>query len=167
MSTPESGNQLLPVLNVGCGDRRIDGSLNLDHHPAPSVDVVASLDRLPLRDSSVRVILASHVLEHVPDLPRTLQELYRVLIPGGLLLAWVPYGLDRYVDNPWHIRPWTEATVRALAPDKNTTDLDRLKSGWYLRTLSAQKAGWWHIRKWVGLDVGKPVEIHFALEAVK
>jgi len=163
----ESHRQVLPLLNVGCGDRRIDGAVNLDHRPGPGVDVVADLERLPLRNSSVRVVMASHVLEHASDLSRMLREIHRVLVPGGLLLAWVPHGLHRYMDNPWHTHPWTEETVRALAPDRVSTDLDRLQSGWQLRALWTRKAGWWHVRKWLGLDVGQPLEIHFSLEAVK
>ena len=162
-----SSRQVLPLLNVGCGDRPIDGAVNLDRRSGHGVDVVGDLERLPLRESSVRVVMASHVLEHAANLPRMLREIHRVLTPGGLLLAWVPHGIHRYADNPWHTHPWTELTVRALAPDSLSTDLDRIQSGWLLRALWTRKAGWWHIRKWLGLDVGESFEIHFSLEAIK
>ncbi len=47
----------------------------------------APADALPCADASVDVVLAHHMLYHVPDLPATLREFQRVLRPGGVLLA--------------------------------------------------------------------------------
>lgn len=43
--------------------------------------------RLPLRDGVADVVVAGEMLEHVPDLPRVVSELARVLRPGGTLVA--------------------------------------------------------------------------------
>jgi SAM-dependent methyltransferase len=45
---------------------------------------------IPLADSSVNLLGAFDVLEHVDDDIRTLSELHRVLQPGGFLLVTVP-----------------------------------------------------------------------------
>ena len=42
---------------------------------------------LPLRRASVDVVLANHMLYHVPDIERAIAEFRRVLRPGGRLLA--------------------------------------------------------------------------------
>ncbi|MDA0686310.1 MAG: methyltransferase domain-containing protein [Bacteroidetes bacterium] len=47
--------------------------------------------RLPYDDQSLDLIIANHVLEHIRDLPRALQEIKRVLKPGALLIAQVPW----------------------------------------------------------------------------
>jgi SAM-dependent methyltransferase len=49
--------------------------------------VEADLQALPFADGAFDVVLANHVLYHVADLPRALDELARVLAPGGRFYA--------------------------------------------------------------------------------
>jgi dolichol-phosphate mannosyltransferase len=92
-----------PVLDVGCGSSRIIGNL-----PAGSVaiDVLqrklrfarrferplvrASGFALPFRDASFPCVLCSQVIEHVPKESPILDELCRVLQPGGRLVLGTP-----------------------------------------------------------------------------
>jgi ubiquinone/menaquinone biosynthesis C-methylase UbiE len=54
--------------------------------------------RLPLRDASFRAVLVVHVLHLVSDWKRTIEELRRVLAPGGVFL----HDRTRYdEENPW------------------------------------------------------------------
>jgi ubiquinone/menaquinone biosynthesis C-methylase UbiE len=48
---------------------------------------VADAAAIPLRDAAVDVVVAHFMLYHVPDLDRTLEEIRRVLAPGGTLSA--------------------------------------------------------------------------------
>jgi ubiquinone/menaquinone biosynthesis C-methylase UbiE len=48
-------------------------------------DVKADICDLPFEDNQYDVILCNHVLEHIPDDTKAMQELYRVLKPGGIL----------------------------------------------------------------------------------
>lgn len=52
---------------------------------------------LALRTASAKVVMANHMLYHVADLARTLAEIRRVLVPGGVLLA-VTNGRDHFVE---------------------------------------------------------------------
>ena len=55
---------------------------------APFADLaVADVQALPFDDRTFDVALANHMLYHVPDRPRALAELARVLRPGGRLVA--------------------------------------------------------------------------------
>lgn len=49
--------------------------------------VVADAEELPLDDEAFDVVLANHMLYHVPDRPRAFAEIRRVLAPGGVFHA--------------------------------------------------------------------------------
>jgi len=49
--------------------------------------VVGDVQNLPFPDATFDVVVANWMLYHLPDLPRGLQELHRVLVPGGHLVA--------------------------------------------------------------------------------
>lgn len=62
---------------------------------SPLADVKADICNLPFADNSYDVILCNHVLEHIPDDTKAMQELYRVLKPGGMGIFQIPQDLNR------------------------------------------------------------------------
>ncbi|GLU42487.1 SAM-dependent methyltransferase [Muricauda sp. NBRC 101325] len=62
---------------------------------SPLADVKADICNLPFADNSFDVILCNHVLEHIPDDTKAMQELYRVLKPGGWGIFQIPQDLKR------------------------------------------------------------------------
>jgi SAM-dependent methyltransferase len=56
-------------------------------------------------DGSFDVIYCSHVLEHVDDDRRAMQELHRVLRPGGWAIVLVPVMGDRTFEDPQIVEP--------------------------------------------------------------
>lgn len=62
---------------------------------SPLADVKADICNLPFADNSYDVILCNHVLEHIPNDSKAMQELYRVMKPGGWGIFQIPQDLDR------------------------------------------------------------------------
>jgi len=62
---------------------------------SPLAEVKADICNLPFPDNSFDVILCNHVLEHIPDDTKALQELYRVMKPNGWGIFQVPQQLSR------------------------------------------------------------------------
>lgn len=62
---------------------------------SPLADVKADICNLPFEDNAYDVILCNHVLEHIPDDVKAMQELYRVLKPGGMGIFQIPQDLSR------------------------------------------------------------------------
>jgi SAM-dependent methyltransferase len=62
---------------------------------SPIADVKADICNLPFEDNSYDVILCNHVLEHISDDTKAMQELYRVLKPGGWGVFQIPQDLNR------------------------------------------------------------------------
>ena len=57
---------------------------------SPLADVKADICALPFEDSTYDFILCNHVLEHIPNDFKAMEELYRVLKPGGTAILQVP-----------------------------------------------------------------------------
>lgn len=64
---------------------------------SPIADVKADICNLPFEDNSYDVIFCNHVLEHIPDDTKAMQELYRVMKPGGWGIFQIPQDLGREV----------------------------------------------------------------------
>lgn len=75
------------------------GMKNLDYTTtdlySPLADVKADICNLPFSDDSYDLILCNHVLEHIPDDTKAMQELYRVMKPGGMGIFQIPQDLKR------------------------------------------------------------------------
>lgn len=69
---------------------------------SPLANVKADICNLPFEDNSYDIIFCNHVLEHIPDDTKAMQELYRVLKPGGMGIFQIPQDLSReftYADD--------------------------------------------------------------------
>ena len=64
---------------------------------SPIADVKADICDLPFKDNSFDFIICNHVLEHIPDDTKAMQELYRVLAPEGTAIVQVPYDEKREI----------------------------------------------------------------------
>ena len=82
-----------------CFLKRFKQLKNLDYTTtdlvSPIADVKADICDLPFEDNSYDVIFCNHVLEHIPDDTKAMQELFRVLKPGGWGIFQIPQDLNR------------------------------------------------------------------------
>ena len=62
---------------------------------SPIADVKADICNLPFLKDEFDFIICNHVLEHIPDDTKAMQELYRILKPGGTAILQVPYEANR------------------------------------------------------------------------
>jgi SAM-dependent methyltransferase len=98
------------VLDLGCGTRKHPASIGADLHALPGVDVVCDLTRFPypFATNSVDVIHLNHVIEHMDDPVRVLEEAWRITRSGGKVYVRVPHCTGRYAwKDPTHRRAFT------------------------------------------------------------
>jgi SAM-dependent methyltransferase len=88
-------------LHWGCGDVRPSGWINADIRGGPGIDIIGDIveDGLALPTDSTPYIVSQHALQQlgIYDVLRALQELHRVLAPGGVLRLGLP-DLDQAID---------------------------------------------------------------------
>ncbi len=93
------------VLDVGCGPGTYYSALQAVHpdidyhgldasegmlikHPAPDENLkLGQADDLPFDDDSFDVVMANHMLYHVPNIEKAIVEFKRVLKPGGIIMT--------------------------------------------------------------------------------
>ena len=94
-------------LNLGGGERPLPGYYHLDLVDLPGVDVQADLNE-PLEalpTGSVAAIHCRHLLEHIDLLMPLLDELHRVVRPGGTIDIRVPHFSNPYgYSDTTHVR---------------------------------------------------------------
>ena len=103
----------LPVLDIGCGINKHPGAIGIDRNLNTRADVIADLDQhsFPFADSSFCEVRAVHVVEHVRDVVRTMEEIHRVLTPGGEAVVITPHYTDfsSFCDptHRWHLNSFS------------------------------------------------------------
>ena len=60
-----------------------------------------------IKDNSVDFVVTFQVIEHIEDDERFLQEIHRVLKPGGKVILTTPNVMMSLTRNPWHTREYT------------------------------------------------------------
>ncbi len=73
----------------------------------------ADVCALPYADNHFDVVMAAHVLEHLPDPQRALAELHRVMKPGGLVVLCLTREslFGRYVQLKWRTHRLSRAAA--------------------------------------------------------
>ena len=127
--SPESGaatgilplqSQFVRILDVGCGINKLAGAIGIDRNPGTRADVLCDLDHIPypFKDSSFDRLQAVHVIEHVADVIKMMEEFHRLLRPGGEALIITPHYTDfsSFCDptHKWHLNSYS---LRYFGPD--------------------------------------------------
>ena len=106
-------SQFVRILDVGCGINKLAGAIGIDRNPASRADVICDLDRFPypFRDSSFDGLRAIHVIEHVADVIRTMEEFHRLVRAGGEVSIVTPHYTDfsSFCDptHRWHLNSFS------------------------------------------------------------
>jgi SAM-dependent methyltransferase len=103
----------LRILDVGCGIKKAPGAIGIDRNPATAADVLCDLDRFPypFADSSFDGLQAVHVIEHLADVIRAMEEFHRLVRAGGRVRIVTPHYTDfsSFCDptHRWHLNSFS------------------------------------------------------------
>ncbi len=110
-------------LNLGSGPKRLQSDVvNVDAFPYVGVDIVSDLTQLSFESESVGMIVCDNVLEHVPDAPTAVSEIFRVLKKGGVAYISTPF-LYPFHSSPSDYHRWTHEGLKYLFRDFTIVEL--------------------------------------------
>lgn len=111
------------ILELGSGAgflaEHVSGVITSDVMPLPGVDRVVDARSLPFEDGSVRAIVMTNVLHHVPEVDRFLRECERALRVGGRVVMIEPWNTwwSRRVYSRLHHEPFEPDAAEWSIPD--------------------------------------------------
>ena len=125
-------------LNLGCGEFKKEGFINVDCRDVLNPDVLHNLNEIPypFPDNQFTLIEADHVLEHLENPFGVMTELHRILADGGKLVIRVPHfsrgfthadhkrGFD--VTFPYYFNPTFKGGYTGT-----TYELEKMKLTWF------------------------------------
>jgi SAM-dependent methyltransferase len=147
------------VLNLGCGDTRIVGAINVDKKDLENVDKVHNLDVLPypFKDNFADEIHMYHVLEHLNDPIAVMEELHRILKVGGVLYLRVPHFSSHYAwGDITHKRAYSIYAFDAFESSRMRRDLGYSKARFKTRKRMIRYFYTWPNEKWYEEQIVKP-----------
>ncbi len=111
-------------------------------------DIVSDLRRAPFADESVDWIFCSHVLEHITELEACVDQIQRMLKPGGVAWIQVPFEPGRAhscrieIDpNRAHAHAWQFAPDFPLLIDRDEWEISEIIAGDSLTRAEMQTHG--------------------------
>ena len=154
----------LIVLDIGCGGAWLAAALLPTGKSVISTDIsdinpikatkkfpslnhfglVADVFELPIKANSIDCIVASEIIEHVPDPKRFIACLFEVLKPGGKIIITTPYNelirtslcIHCNFETPHnaHLHSFTEKNIFQLLPKVNKVKIQLLNSKLLVKT---------------------------------
>lgn len=93
-------------------------SVDVPHsdHDTSAVDVMAWADNLPFADRTFDCVISTEMLEHCPDPAAVMQEIFRVLAPGGRAFVTTPFLIPLH-EMPYDFYRYTPSALRRLAEE--------------------------------------------------
>jgi len=134
------------ILHLGCGDKPTlnQPAVNVDARPLRGVDVVHDLNDLPWpwEDGKFGKVDATDILEHLDDVVVVVDEIWRVLEPGGMLWIRGPHQFGRnWLMDPTHQRAFNEFSFDYLDPNLPSGQRLDYLTGCKFRVLQAERDG--------------------------
>lgn len=119
------------ILDIGSGTSRgyeglfkpyVNEYLCLDRKSESGVDICSDCYNIPLEDESVDVIVSTQVLEHLDTPSKMLQESYRLLKPGGMVIMTIPMSWGLH-EEPYDFYRYTQYGIQYLFTEAGYKDI--------------------------------------------
>jgi len=138
------------LLDFGCGQKpykslfNVDSYIGIDYenpghnHENENIDIFYDGKNIPFDNEHFDSILCSEVFEHLFDIEGTLQELNRVLRPGGKLLVTCPFVWNEH-EVPHDYARYTVFALKHLFAKHGFNVINFEKSGTFVQAIEQMR----------------------------
>ncbi|MBD3271688.1 MAG: methyltransferase domain-containing protein [Elusimicrobia bacterium] len=115
----------MKLLDIGCGFNKREGAQGIDKNPLTPADVHHDLNVFPypFDDNTFDDIQIINVLEHLKDIVRVMEEIYRIAKDNARIFISVPHfsGIAHFTD-PTHLRGFSSRSFDYFVPGTELFD---------------------------------------------
>jgi len=104
---------MMKILDIGCGIEKQDDSIGIDINPRSNADVIHDLNIFPypFENNLFDVIYCTSVIEHLDNVIKVLEEIYRIGKNGAVVKITVPFYKNWVAfTDPTHIHFFTSSS---------------------------------------------------------
>lgn len=106
------------ILDLGCGANRIENAIGMDKTKLKGVNVVHDAEKFPypFKANYFDEVYCNHILEHLSDTVKTMEEIHRITKNDGSVFITVPHFSSKsaWID-PTHKKAFSLATFDYFA----------------------------------------------------
>jgi len=143
----------MKILDLGCGDNKVEGAVGLDNIALSEVDIVHDLLHFPypIKANSFDTIYLRHVIEHfnIDKINNIMNECYRILKKDGELYINVPhvFSLAAFTD-PTHKQYFTFSSGYFWGKKYQKSYYSDINSCWELLNVECSRVTWFDWKKY-------------------
>ena len=81
------------ILDLGCGKRKHKGAIGIDYEKDSNADIIWDLNKVPypFEDNTFDLVYCSDILEHLDNIIKVIEELYRISKHGAKIIIGSPH----------------------------------------------------------------------------
>jgi SAM-dependent methyltransferase len=110
---PSPKKHIKKILHLGCGMHKKAGSIGVDFNPKSKADIIHDLNKFPypFKNNQFDLIIAEHIIEHLDNIPKVMEEIHRIARDGAKVLITTSHftSVDSFTD-PTHRHFFTSRT---------------------------------------------------------
>jgi len=83
----------IKILDLGCGFKKIGGAIGIDLSPKSGADIIWDLNQFPwpISDNEFGIVVCNHILEHLENVVKAMEEIHRICKSGGIIRIEIPH----------------------------------------------------------------------------
>ena len=143
----------MKILDLGCGDNKVEGAIGLDNVALSGVDIKHDLLDFPypIENESYDIIYIRNVIEHfyLNDIKKIFNECSRILVFDGMLHITVPhvFSISAFTD-PTHKQFFTFGSGYFWDKNYQKSYYKDIDSSWELLNVECSRITWFDWKKY-------------------